>query len=353
MKKILVFSGILGLALALTTGAFAYTYTNTTVSSLNGTLADGAWATYDPSAVQPDWQQVMPGGVYDSEILRPVAPGDLTEINSQFPATGDHWDKAADTSADDEKTYLSTDRVNKYETDLFNLADHKPLDEGVEKEIKSVSVFFRFAGFTDSSDHNGYAKAMIKTYGNTYEGIEETQSGGKYITKSYEWKGNPATAKRWTWEEINSLQAGVSLKTDKVHLPASVTQVYVAVNYEKKVTQSEVPLGNLFDIIPDPDYNGDLQVTIYLTNTAELIKAYNYLNMELYAAKSIEAQKPPTIRVLSLENGSATFNIEGGSAKKYNIEVRGGAYRLVSSNPSEWGKGWSIVPELYCEVSQR
>jgi hypothetical protein len=75
--------------------------------------------------------------------------------------------------------------------------------------------------------------------------------------------------------------------------------------------------------------------------------------MELYVAKSIEAQKPPTIRVLSLENGVAIFNIEGGSAKKYTVEVRGGAYRLVSSNPGEWGKGWSVVPDLYCEVTQR
>jgi hypothetical protein len=353
MKKKVVFSGILVLALVLTTGTFAYTYTNTTVTSLNGTLADAVWTTYQPSVDQPEWQQVMPGSEYEAEILLPNAPGDETEIMTQYPDTGQHWDKVDDMPADDGQTYLSSIRFNWYKTDLYNLADHKPMEEGVEKTIKSITVYFRIAGFTDGGDHNGYAKAVIRTYGNTYEGKEETQAGSNYVTKSYEWKGNPATAKLWTWEEVNSLQAGISLKGEKVHWPASVTQVYVAVNYEKKITQNEVPPGNLFDINPHPDYNGDLQVKIYLTNTAELIKAYTYLNMELYVAKSLEAQKPPVYRVLSLENGVASFNIEGGAAKKYTVEVWGGAYRLVSSNPDEWGTGWSIVPELYCEVSQR
>jgi len=258
-----------------------------------------------------------------------------------------------DMPADDGKTYLSSTFFNQYRTDLYKLADHKSFEEGVVKEIKSVSVFFRFAGSTDGGDHEGYAKPVIKIYGNVYEGKEEIQTGGNFTTRSYEWKGNPATAKRWTWDEVNSLQAGISLKVDKVHWPASVTQVYVAVNYEKKVTQSEVPLGNLFHITLHPEYTGDHSVKIYLTNTAELIKAYTYLNMELYVAKSVEAQKPPTIRVLSLENGVASFNIEGGTARKYTVEVWGGAYRLVSSDLTEWGAGWSVVPELYCEVSQR
>ncbi len=369
MKKKLAFSGILVLALVLTTGTFAYTYTNTTVTALNGTFADGAWATYEPSLVQPDWQEVIPGGTYDADILLPNAPGDETKIRSQYPDTGEHWDKVDDMPADDEQTFLSSVYFNQYRTDLYNLTDHKPFEEGVVKEIKSVTIFFRFAGSADDSDHkgnhggnhggnhdsdhDGYAKPVIKTYGNVYEGKEEVQKGGTYVTRSYEWKGNPATAKRWTWDEVNSLQAGVSLKGDKILWPTFVTQVYVAVNYEKMITQSEVPLGNLFDITAHPDYTGDLLVKIYLTNTSELIKAYSYLNMELYVKKSVEAKKPPVYQVLSLENGVASFNIEGGSAKKYTVEVWGGAYRLVSSDITEWGAGWNIVPELYCEVTQR
>jgi len=354
MKKKLVFSGILMLALVLTTGTFAYTYTNTTTASLNGTLADAVWTTYEASENQPDWQQIMPGGQYDSEILLPNAPGDEDEIKFQFPIIGNHWDKVDDMPADDGTTYLSTFHFNKYETDLYNLTDHKTLEDGVVKDIKSISVFFRFSGSTDRAEKfNGYARAVIKINGNIYEGKEEVQTGGEYSTRSFEWRGNPTTGRPWTWEQVNGLQAGISLKADKVLHPASVTQVYVSVNYEKKITQSEVPAGDLFDITPHSDYSGDLQVKIYLTNTAELIKAYSYLNMELYTAKSIESQKPMTFRVLSLENGVVSFNIEGGSDTEYVVEVSGGAYRLVSPDPDDWGTGWSIVPELYCEVTQR
>jgi hypothetical protein len=345
--------GAVLLALAGTSSTFAYTYANTSVTSLQGTSADGDWATYELSVEQPDWQQIMPNGIHNAEILLPNAPGDETEISSQYPYSGNHWDKVDDIPADDGQTYLSSVHFNRYRTDLYNLTDHKPVEEGVVKEIESVTIFFRFAGFTTSYDHYGYAKPVIKTYGNVYEGKEEVQKGSTYVTRSYEWKENPATAKQWTWEEVNSLQAGISLKDDNILWPAFGTQVYVAVNYEKKVTQSEVPRGNLFDITPHPDYTGDLHVKIYLTNTSELIKAYSYLNMELYVKKSVEALKPPVYRVLSLENGVASFNIEGGSAKKYTVEVWGGAYRLVSSNPTEWGAGWNIVPELYCEVTQR
>jgi hypothetical protein len=353
MKKKLVFSGVLVLALVLTTGTFAYTYTTTTAAALGGTLADGAWATYETSAVQPDWQQIMPGGQYDSEILVPNNCGDLTQIDSQYPDTGRHWDKVDDVPADDAGTYISTSAFGQYETDLYNLTDHQPLEEGVDKTIKSITVFFRFAGPDDNGSHDAHAKAVIKTDGNIYEGTEEAETSGNFTTKSYEWRGNPATGRPWTWDEMNALQAGVRLEGGTGHRPAYATQVYVAVNYERKVTQSEVPAGDVFDITPHADYTGDLQITIYLTNTAALIKAYSYLNIELYAAKSVEAQNVPPFQILSLENGVASFNIEGGSAGEYTVEVIGGAYRLVSGNPGDWGAGWSIIPELYCEVSQR
>ncbi|HUU08169.1 MAG TPA: hypothetical protein VMW61_01450, partial [Dehalococcoidales bacterium] len=42
-----------------------------------------------------------------------------------------------------------------------------------------------------------------------------------------------------------------------------------------------------------------------------------------------------------------------GQALSYIIEVVGGGYCLVSDNTSEWGSGWTVTPELYCEVTQR
>ena len=75
--------------------------------------------------------------------------------------------------------------------------------------------------------------------------------------------------------------------------------------------------------------------------------------MKVKVPGSLEAEKDPDYQILSLENGVILFNIEGGSAETYVVEVTGGSYRLISGDPAEWGEGWSITPEFYCEVTQR
>ncbi len=58
-------------------------------------------------------------------------------------------------------------------------------------------------------------------------------------------------------------------------------------------------------------------------------------------------------------NGSSTPTLSdvsiiySGQAVAYTIEVVGGGYCLVSDNTSEWGEGWTVAPELYCQVTQR
>ncbi|GAI77444.1 unnamed protein product, partial [marine sediment metagenome] len=71
----------------------------------------------------------------------------------------------------------------------------------------------------------------------------------------------------------------------------------------------EVPSGDLFDITPNSLYTGDLAVKIFLTNTGDLAKAYDYLNMKLYLDGSVEAGETPNYQLLTLQNGEATFNI--------------------------------------------
>jgi hypothetical protein len=349
MRRKLIFIGILILVLVLTTGTFAYTFSNNTVTTLSATLADDGWTTYQPSASQPDWNSLLPSGEYNSEILVPNAPGDDTELSSQYPEADEHWDKVDDQpAADDGDTYVSTEGSGGWQRDLYNLSNFT--GAGGETTIENITVYFRFAA---DDDYDVTAMAAIKTDGKVYEGPNMTQSGTDFITQSWQCTKNPATDKSWTPEEINDLQAGITIKGQNKNKPALCTQVYVKVNYKHTTTQGELPNGNLFDIIPHEDYSGDLQVRIYLTNIANLLKAYNYLNMELYMANSLEAKKTPHYQILSIENGVVSFNIEGGSAKQYTVELSGGSYRLVSDNTDEWGAGWSIVPEFYCEVTQR
>ncbi len=52
----------------------------------------------------------------------------------------------------------------------------------------------------------------------------------------------------------------------------------------------------------------------------------------------------------TLSDVSITYS---GQAVAYTIEVIGGSYCLVSDNTSEWGEGWEVAPELYCQVTQR
>jgi len=113
-------------------------------------------------------------------------------------------------------------------------------------------------------------------------------------------------------------------------------------------TEGLVPIGKLFVITPHPDYTGDLTVRVYLLNTADLIKVYEELDMELTLK---DAEENP--QLFTLHNGVASFALKDCASGTHTLYVTGGTYSLVSNDPSEWQEGWTVVPELYCEVTQR
>ncbi len=346
MNRKLIFIGIIVLALVLTTGTFAYTYTSD-AQALNVTLADDAWTTYQTSPNQPDWGSVLPEDGCGSDILVPTAAGEYITIESQYPDSGEHWDKVDDQPADDYATYISTEGSNSWQGDLYELAD---LPDDVET-ITSVTFFVRYAA---GGNYNVRAMAEFKTNDQLFSGPTEETDSTDFVTISWQNDFNPSTGEAWTADEINALQVGVAMKGNKSNKPALCTQVYVRVDYESAgVSQGELPDGDLYEINPHPDYTGDLLIKIYLTNTAELLKAYQYINMEIYVSNSVEAGSTPNYKILSIENGVVEFNIIGGSASSYTVHMIGGSYRLISGTPDSWGSGWSITPEFYCEVTQR
>ena len=349
MKKKLIFSGMVLLALVLTSGTFAYTYVGFAGSTPpNVTLADAVMTTYEPSAEQPDWDEVLPEGEYRFEILFPNAAGDATELPTQYPAEGEHWDKVSEYTPDDGATYVSTLTSRHWERDLYGLTYF--LGWGGDETITNVTVYFRFAA---GGNYDARAMAEIKTGGKAFSGDTETHHGTEFVTMSHSWEVNPNTGEPWTRDEVNNLQAGVTMRGDDRNSPALCTQVYVLVNYEIVVIEGALPTGGLYDITPHPEYTGDMLVKIYLTNTADLLKAYQYINMKVYTEYSVEAEKDPNYQILSLETGVVLFNIEGGSAETYTVELSGGSYRLNSNDSDDWSEGWTVVPELYCEVTQR
>jgi len=75
------------------------------------------------------------------ETLRPNATGNVTDISSQYPDSGAHWDKVDEVTSDNYTTYVSTNSTG-YQRDLYGIPDHSIGSGG----INSVTVYFRFAG---------------------------------------------------------------------------------------------------------------------------------------------------------------------------------------------------------------
>jgi hypothetical protein len=99
-----------------------------------------------------------------------------------------------------------------------------------------------------------------------------------------------------------------------------VSAVYIAVpqpdwdsvtdNLSANTTCGEVPAGNLFTIVPNTAYSGDMRVGVYLANTGSLLKAYQYLNAKVYMGGSGESGETPSYQLVTLQNGQAFFTLE-------------------------------------------
>ena len=332
------------LALVLSSGAYAYAF-STASETIYIAEPTGDIGTSNTTATQPDWDSVLTP-VNDAEIFRPDAAGDETGINEQYPVTGEHWDKVYEETADGDGSYVATDS-NVWQEDLYNINDHSTQTAG--GTINYVKVYMVCRTTVNTTGTTAYIH--IKTNGFEDNGTEETLDTN-YSTYSYQWDNNPQTSAAWTWSEIDALQIGVGLVRSGVNEYARCTQVYVEVDFDAPPLSGSTPTDDLFVVTPNTNYTGDLAVKVYLANTGNLTRAYQSLNMELYLEGSVEAGQTPNYRVLNLQNGAVSFQL-GGDSANHTLSVTGGDYTLTSREPQEWEAGWTVSPELYCEVTQR
>ncbi len=345
MKNKLNIIGAIALVVVIISGGiYAYTYT-TALGTINIPDPTGNIATVAATPTQPDWNDVLTP-VSDTETYRPNEDGDETNIKDQEPDSGEHWDKVDEVTSDGDNTYVYTED-KKWQEDLYYIPDYPT--QTVAGDIDNVEVYFVGKG-TSVDQANAYAH--IKTGGSEYDGTEETLTTD-YDTYSYQWDTNPQTTVGWTWDDIDALQIGIGLIQPEKGEFTRCTQNYAEVDFDAPLLTDNTPTGDLFEIYEHPDYDGDLSVKVYLTNTGNLTKAYEYLNIEMYLEDSVEAGETPNYRVLSLFNGVATFRLENPVIDNHTLSVTGGSYTLKSREPNDWEAGYTVTPELYCEVTQR
>ncbi len=333
---------ILALVLAATIsgGIYASTYTIDS-ATFSVTAATGDLAVIEEVENQPYWDIIL---TYEMEtaILRPVFSGNYTE--SEPIGDVSNYLCVDDDIADEDDTYVRTEG-DVTELDSYDLAD---FEDGYGP-INSVTVYVRSKGTKKKNTHA--AETLIRTYDTDYFG-DTTLLPKSYTELSTIYMTNPFTGNAWTWDEIQALEAGVR-HYDQGKGDVMTTQVYVEVSHGVIPLEGEVPAGGLSAVTPNADYAGDLVVKAYLTNSGSLTKAYDSLEIQLYLTDSIEAGQIPDYQVLSLNNGVATFHLTNSDGISLTLSVTGGSYRLNSSFFPEWEEGWTVIPELYFEVSQR
>jgi len=302
-KNKLYFSIALFVVLVLTSGSFAYTWTTseTTIGIVEPT---GNIATSNATATQPDWDSILTP-VTETENLSTNGPGDETLLSGQFPASGEHWDKVDDDTSDSDSTYVYTDSAS-YQEDLYEI-EERTTGAGTINYVK----FYIMCRSNTANITQASAYIHIKTNGNEHNTTPVTVTTD-YAAYSYQWNTNPQSTDNWTWDEISDLQIGAGLRSpnDVDAEETRCTRVYAEVSYDAPPLEGEVPSGNIFTIVPDVDYSGDLLAKFYLTNTANLTKAYSYLNMKIYMAGSVEAGQTPDYRLLTMQNGEVSINFD-------------------------------------------
>ena len=167
----------------------------------------------------------------DVETLRPNAAGDEENIdNVSGDGVGTHYTTVDEAEADGDTTHIYT-KGSDWLRDLYNISDHS-VGSGTINHITVYAVCGALGIPSQTS-----LKIAIKS--GTGSGNPDTpdESAGieltsvDYLSYSNEWATNPATSSAWTWDEIDKLQIGITIRESSGGKPTKCTQVYVEVDY--------------------------------------------------------------------------------------------------------------------------
>ena len=131
--------------------------------------------------------------------------------------------------------------------------------------------------------------------------------------------------------------------------------------YRGDIDCGSAPGYGLFDIdTRTSGYDGDLVVTVSITNVGELSTVYRMLGVELCLThedgtyvdiNNDSSQDADDVVLLSLRNGSVDM-FYGGTENVCTVRVKSGFY-ITNVKGNGWGVGFADDPTFFCEVAQR
>ncbi len=151
--------------------------------------------------------------------LRPNGNGNQNQLN-RYPNTGEaNWQDVCEVSANEDASYVS--RNGGWASDLYTLEDTAEVGT-----INSITAWMRVRATAVPASAN--AQNKIRVGGTNYTGTPYTATAS-YSNYSNTWAQNPKTSAAWTWNDVNALEAGVTLQRGNGETRA--TQVWVQVSY--------------------------------------------------------------------------------------------------------------------------
>lgn len=153
-------------------------------------------------------------------VIRPNGSGSVTNFTDNGCSV--NWQCVDESVADEDATRLIR-ASNSFATDVFNLEN----PTGNSCPVASVTVYCR----ARRSQNQGEIRPSVYVSGTLYQGTTQSLSSTSYLDYSQQWTTNPNTGNAWTWTEINSLQAGLSMHGQNSNFPSYCTQVWVVVAY--------------------------------------------------------------------------------------------------------------------------
>jgi len=165
------------------------------------------------------------GSSEETATLRPTGGGYYHEYQSQYPASGEFWDKVDEVSADDSTTYITPPYTGPW-FETFTLTSN-PFSAG--DSIISVEVFFRIVRSGGTSTTN-YVAPVLRLGTTDVVGTNRA-STGSWTTWS-EVLTRPGGGS-WTVADFDSLEIGV--RATSAGFASHTTQVYAVVTYDESV----------------------------------------------------------------------------------------------------------------------